>query len=169
MPQINVLAQRPTKVFSEILVAGFFEDDRPLTGLAAELDWIQNGLISRLILRGKIRGGWQESTLLAAQHKLRADKILLMGLGPRSGWTEKSLDGIYFHIDRILSKLQVKDCAVEVFGPSRAVPEDSAALKVIQSRLGTGTGRDLEITLLVPDEERAQRIRQKIRTTVGNA
>jgi hypothetical protein len=40
MSSIKVLAQKVTKINAEVLVAGFFQDDRPLIGLAAELAWI---------------------------------------------------------------------------------------------------------------------------------
>jgi Cytosol aminopeptidase family, N-terminal domain len=169
MPHLNVIAQRPTKVQAEILIAGLFQDDRPLTGLAAELDWVHDGIISRLILRGTIRGELRETTLLASQRKTRAQKILLIGLGKKAEWTAAILEGVCSHIDRILSKLHVKDCALEVFGLSRPAPEDPRVVDTIRERLGQNSEPDLEVTLFVPDEDRAQRIRQHLRPTVGIA
>ncbi|HET6466194.1 MAG TPA: M17 family peptidase N-terminal domain-containing protein [Nitrospiria bacterium] len=169
MSPIKVLAQKVTKVNAEMLVAGFFQDDRPLTGLAAELDWIYNGILSRLILRDRIRGGLKETTLLAAQRKLHAHKVLIIGLGKRKELTQKVLHDICSHIGRTLSQLHIKDCAIELFGQTGRALEDAKALEVILESLRADPDRPLEMSLLVSDEEKAQRVRQHVFDLIGSA
>ncbi|HTN44008.1 MAG TPA: M17 family peptidase N-terminal domain-containing protein [Nitrospiria bacterium] len=169
MSSIKVLAQKVTKIHAEVLVAGFFRDDRPLTGLAAELDWIYNGILSRLILRNRICGDLKETTLLATQRKLQAHKILIIGLGKREELTPIILQDIYSHVGRTLSQLHIKDCAVELFGQTGRAPEDAKTVEVILNSLRPGPGGPMDLSLLVPEEEKAQRIRQRVLDLTGNA
>ncbi|MBI3596328.1 MAG: hypothetical protein HY203_04140 [Nitrospirae bacterium] len=169
MSSIKVLAQKVTKINAEVLVAGFFQDDCPLTGLAAELDWIYNGILSRLILRNRIRGDVKETTLLATQRKLHAQKILIIGLGKREELTQRILQDIYSHIGHTLSQLHIKDCAVELFGQTGRASEDAKAVEVILKSLRTDPGCPMELSLLVPEEEKAQRIRQRVLDLTGSA
>lgn len=168
MPPVKVIAQKATKLHAEALVAGFFQDDRPLTGLSAEIDWIHNGIISHLILRGKIHGDLKETTLLATQRKLHANKILLVGLGKKDRLTPKTLQEVYAHISHALSQLHVKEYAVELF-PAGPAAQEAKVVEAVLAGLGPSPGRSIEMTLLVPDEEKAQRIRQHMQGAVGDA
>lgn len=169
MSSIKVLAQKVTKINAEVLVAGFFQDDRPLTGLAAELDWINNGILSRLILRNRICGEVKETTLLAAQRKLHAQKILMIGLGKKEHLTQRILQDIYSHIGKTLSQLHIKDCAVELFGLTGRASEDGKGVEAILKNLRTDSDPPMELSLLVPEEEHAQRIRQQVLQLTGTA
>jgi Cytosol aminopeptidase family, N-terminal domain len=167
MPPVNVIAQKTSKIHAEVLVAGFFQDDRPLEGLCAELDWIHCGIISHLILRDKIRGILKETALVATQRKLHAHKILFIGLGKRVQWTLQTLQLVYSHISRTLIQLHIKDCAVELFGQAGFPSDDARNLQAVLTGLGPGSGEGIEISLLVPNEERAQRMRQRVREVMG--
>ncbi len=169
MSPVKIIAQKATKLHTEALVAGFFQDDRPLTGLSAEIDWIHNGIISHLILRGKIHGNLRETTLLATQRKLHANKILLVGLGKKDRLTPKTLQEVYSHIYHTLSQLHIKDYVVEWFGLAGPAVEEAKVVEAVLAGLGTDPGRSVEMTLLVPDEEKAQRIRQRMQGAVGDA
>ena len=45
---VKVVLQDVTRVESEAVVVGFFEDVRPLKGLAGQLDWVLCGSLSNL-------------------------------------------------------------------------------------------------------------------------
>lgn len=169
LSRVKVVAQKITKVRSEILVLGLFQDMRPLTGLAAEIDWIHNGILSRLLLHGKIRGVLGETTLLATQRKLHAHKVLVMGLGKRERFTDQNLREVYSRIYQTLSQLHIHDCAVELFSPSDSTLEGSRALEAVLRCQSMDPGRRIEMTFLVPDEEKAQRIQQHVYKLAGNA
>lgn len=167
MSSIKVVAQRVTKVNTEMIVAGFFQDDRPLTGLAAELDWILNGILSRLILRNRIRGDVNETTLLATQRKLHAHKILIIGLGKRTELTQRIFQQIITHLGHTLSKLQIKDCAVGLFGQSGRTSDDARMVETIVNSFRSDPDRPLDLSLLISEEEKAQRIRQQVLELTG--
>jgi len=67
----------------DLLVAGFFSDDRPLRGGASRVDWRLCGLVSDLIRQGRMRGARGEALLVPAAGQLGAPRILMIGLGQR--------------------------------------------------------------------------------------
>jgi len=78
------LETRPIeRLEGELLVAGFFSDDRPLRGGVARVDWRLCGLISQLIQQDRLRGARGEALLMPATGPIAAQRILLIGLGQR--------------------------------------------------------------------------------------
>ncbi len=74
------------RIEADLAVAGLFSDDRPLRGGAGRVDWRLCGLISELMCAGQLRGERGEAVLLPSSGRLRAPRILLLGLGERSGF-----------------------------------------------------------------------------------
>jgi hypothetical protein len=66
----------------DLLVSGFFEDERPLRGPCGWIDWRLNGRLSRFLMSGKVTGRWQETLLLSTEGRMAPRMILLVGLGP---------------------------------------------------------------------------------------
>ena len=65
----------------EILVLGFFEDERPLRGSSGWVDWRLNGVLSRYVIDKRLSGTWKETTLIPSQGRILPPLILLVGLG----------------------------------------------------------------------------------------
>lgn len=65
----------------EVLVCGFFEDERPLRGSCGWVDWRLNGRISHFIEEKKLIGKWEEVILIPTQGRLQSPFLLLFGLG----------------------------------------------------------------------------------------
>jgi Cytosol aminopeptidase family, N-terminal domain len=65
----------------ELLVTGFFQDERPMKGTSGLIDWRLNGTISHLVKQGKMTGEWQETTLIPSHGRLIPPLILFLGLG----------------------------------------------------------------------------------------
>lgn len=81
------LTPRPLeRVESEVAVAGFFRDERPLRGGAGRLDWRLCGDLSRRIQAGDLSGQRGEALLIGCGRALRSPRLLLLGLGDRSGF-----------------------------------------------------------------------------------
>ncbi len=169
MPSLKVITQKVTKLHSEVLVLGFFQNDRPLKGLAAEIDWIYNGLISRLILRKKIKGGVGEAMLLATERKLYTHKVLVMGLGIREDYTEKTAQDVYCRVRNALIELQIKDCALDLFGFSDGCLRIDQCIQALIHGLYMDPAPGIETLILAQDEENAQRIQQQIYQAVGES
>jgi hypothetical protein len=65
----------------QILVSGFFEDERPLKGSTGWLDWRLNGILSRSVIHKKLIGNWKETILIPSEGRIFPPLILLVGLG----------------------------------------------------------------------------------------
>ena len=113
--QVTILSEKITRIRSEILILGFFQDVRPISGYAAEIDWFTNGTISSLILKDKIRGALGEATLLATS-KVVTPKILLVGLGQKKDYSYKILQQLSTHVLEILARLKVREAIAELWG-----------------------------------------------------
>ncbi len=73
------------------MIVGFYEDVRPLKGVAGELDWLLCGALSALVLSKKLRGSLGDVALVTSQGKVPVQKIFMVGLGPRDGMTPATL------------------------------------------------------------------------------
>jgi hypothetical protein len=65
----------------DILVTGFFQDERPLKGPSGWVDWRLNGMLSRFLIEKRLTGDLQEATLIPSQGRVMSRIILLLGLG----------------------------------------------------------------------------------------
>ena len=79
-------------------VAVVFQDERPLTGLAARADWRLNGFLSRLLVDNRFSGDRGEWLLVHTQGRLSFTHLFLVGLGRKGGRTaansKRALEGI---------------------------------------------------------------------------
>jgi hypothetical protein len=160
--QPRVLSLSVSRVHTEVLAAGIFEDDRPLRGPAGEIDWIHNGLLSRLILDGKITGRRGEAILLATQKKIPASKVLIIGLGDRGGFDLAALGSALGVTCDKLVQLKVNRCVVEAFGLVRCRLETSGVVRVIASVLNASPLlKEIDLSFLIEDENKVQQLRQQ--------
>ena len=73
----------PDKMEGEVAVALFFEDDRPLKGAAALIDWRLNGHLTRQLLNRSVNGASRDLLLIQNNGKLDSDWAMLVGGGQR--------------------------------------------------------------------------------------
>lgn len=103
---------------SEALVLVFFEDERPLRGALGLVDWRLCGQISRLLLRGRARGGLDEAVLVPTRPRLPFEKLFLFGGGARAELDEARFARV---VDRALSTLDRARVRASVVGlPARS-------------------------------------------------
>ena len=69
---------------AEVVVAGFFLEDRPLRGGAGRVDWRLCGRISQMLLDRRISAELGSASLMAATPAFKTPRILLLGLGSRA-------------------------------------------------------------------------------------
>ena len=72
---------------ADVAVATFFESDRPLRGDAGRADWRLCGLLSRLVASPHLSGRAGEAALVHTAGKLRAPRLVLLGLGVPSAFS----------------------------------------------------------------------------------
>ncbi len=66
---------------TEVILLPFFEDERPLRGAAGLIDWRLCGALSRRLAGGDLRGSFGEKGWTITLPKLKAERLLLFGLG----------------------------------------------------------------------------------------
>jgi hypothetical protein len=170
--QVTILSEKITRIRSEILILGFFQDVRPFSGYAAEIDWFTNGAISSLILKNKIRGTLGEATLLATS-KIATPKILLMGLGQKKDYSYKILQQLSAHVLEILARLKVREAIAELWGQEECSLDLVCCLDVFLQECLGGFPRQspgepagevpAHITLLTHDSDRIKELTHRIR------
>lgn len=74
------------RVEVELVAAGYFADQRPLRGGAARADWRLCAQVSNLLLDKQLAGEAGEAVLLPSGGRLRAPRVLLLGLGRRASY-----------------------------------------------------------------------------------
>jgi hypothetical protein len=79
------------RVRADLLVAPFFEGDRPLRGAASRVDWRLSGHLSEMLGRGAFGTGEGDVVLVPTGSRLRAPRALLLGLGPRESFAPRAL------------------------------------------------------------------------------
>lgn len=147
---LKVTTQDVKKVEADALVVGFFEDVRPLKGLAGELDWLLCGALSRLLIEKRLKGAIGDVALLTSQGKLPAAKIFLVGLGPCSGFSVPLLRSAARTAAVSATGAGISRAAMEFLQPQDASYDDS--LPAIRDGLAEGSGgRSLSVSLLARD------------------
>jgi hypothetical protein len=89
----------------DVLVIGFFVDERPLKGSSGWIDWRLNGMISRFLIEKKLSGDWKEMTLVLSQRRIVPRMILLLGLGETKEYSYLRLRELAPHLLVTLKKL----------------------------------------------------------------
>jgi leucyl aminopeptidase len=83
---VRVSTRDVTQFEGDALAIGVFSDGA-LEGPAATLDRALAGVIADLQKSGEIRGSADEVTLLHTLGKIEPDRVVIIGLGPRSRYT----------------------------------------------------------------------------------
>ncbi len=150
-----VLTARPLeRVDSEIAVAGFFTDERPLRGGAARADWRLCGGLSRRIENGDLSGKSGEAMLIACGRALRAPRLMLLGLGDRQTYDQLRVsDEIRSALDRC-RKLRLQEVVLTPLGiAADDVPRHAAALVAGLADAWAGCERPMRLQVCVPRAE----------------
>lgn len=99
---------------SDILVTGFFQDERPLKGASGLIDWRMNGRLSRLIIEKRLSGCWNEKILIPSQGRLSSKLVLLIGLGSIKEYSYLHIREIFPQIIEILRRLNMSSICISL-------------------------------------------------------
>jgi hypothetical protein len=110
----------------DVGVLPYFEDERPLQGLAGFVDWRTGGLLSGLLRRGFCSGRSGEAVLLPGGRNLPARRWVLLGLGRSSGFGEQRAHESARAIVSVVMRLRPEDVLMAMPGrvPERAAVEE---------------------------------------------
>jgi hypothetical protein len=153
----RVLLQDIKKLETEALIVGFYENVRPLKNLAGELDWLLCGSLSGLILNKRVRGTVGELALLTSRGKLPAQKIFMVGLGPKEAVSPATISSITKKAVSGAVSAGVKNAAIECF-PVFDMPYDISVPAIRRGISDGAAGNHLEITMLAPDAAAYEKI-----------
>lgn len=147
---------------ADIVVAGFFSDDRPLRGAAGRLDWRLCGQLSDLLASGFLDGEAGGAVLLPGSGPIRATRVLLLGLGKRR---EFSLDRAEEAMRDAISRCLDLGQQVIALSPLGIAPDDfarhaevlieglSRAVREASPREETEAGPDLLLRISLSEKQ----------------
>ncbi len=159
---VTVVLQDIRKLETESLIVGFYEDVRPLKGLAGSLDWLLCGSLSNLILENRLRGSSGDIALLTSRGKVPAKKIFMLGLGPREELSSSVLRSAAKKAMSIVLRAGVHETSIEYIHPPSLSHED--CVRALQTGLLEGAGKQpMTISLLAPDAPAYEKISHLIR------
>lgn len=92
---------------SDLLITGFFKDERPLRRTMGWVDWRLNGMLSRLLIENRLTGEWQEKTLIPSQGRILPGLILIFGLGKRKEYSYLSIRELVPFVVETLKHLKI--------------------------------------------------------------
>jgi len=98
----------------DILVTGFFQDERPLKGSSGWIDWRLNGMLSHYVIEKKLTGDWKETTLIPSQGRVVARMILLLGLGQVQEYSYLRLRELSPYLLETLKKLNTSNICLSL-------------------------------------------------------
>lgn len=163
MPGIELRTVRPKLedvelAGGELLACGVFEDERPFRDLAGLVDWRLVGRLTTLAYRGLITGKLGEIVMIPAKPRLPFDKVLVVGLGPRTDFTAAKFQSAWTSLLTAMEGIRVRRGVVEVFGPRLLEPGD------IGTALAHGAEDEslFETISFVEEPERAKLVAERL-------
>ncbi|HYL79399.1 MAG TPA: M17 family peptidase N-terminal domain-containing protein [Candidatus Acidoferrum sp.] len=144
------------EVPADILVLFHLADEPSPRGRLGRVDWILGSAVSRLRARGKFAGERGASALLSPNHKIKAERILVCGLGHRADLSLSALYRLSYQAAQIVLNLRCLSIVLDL--PFRAFPLSPperlrhAFLEGFQAELQRGRPEaSFAITLLSPE------------------
>ena len=147
------------KAAVDVAVVSLFESDRPLRGEAGRVDWRLCGMLSELIGRGALRGRAGEAALVPTFGRLRAPRVLVLGLGTPTGFGALEVKAVARAAVERLVALRVRTAALALPGHwTGLLPVGPCAAAVLR---GTVAALDtleagLRLRLVVPEGSSAR-------------
>lgn len=152
-----IFAGKLTQLQTHLLVVSCFEDIRPLRGLASEIDWLYNGLLSRTLMEKRFSGEQGKMLLLASEGKLQIPKVIMVGLGTSTAYDYTHFESISTLLHLVLKDLNISECAVEVDAPmERHLDSVRLVAAFMNGEKCTKIKTPLEVTFIVKEREKAQ-------------
>lgn len=97
-------------------VMTYFQDERPLKGTTGLADWRLCGRLSRFILDDRIDGRFGDTLMFPVGHRLKVERVLMIGLGYRASFNFESYSVCIRKIMDTLYKMQINNFALALPG-----------------------------------------------------
>ena len=109
-------ARRMEDAAAEVCACTIWSDERPVRGFAGQLDWRMGGRLSALLKTGFMRGDRGELLLVPGRPQVPFEKVIVLGLGPRTGFGDGAFRDALARIARTLEGMRVRRAVVELPG-----------------------------------------------------
>jgi hypothetical protein len=113
------------EIEADVLVLFHVEDEPAPRGRLGRVDWILCGAVSRLRARGKFAGQRGATALLGPNGKLKANRVLVVGLGRQADLSMVALYRLSYRAAQVILGLRCTQLAMEP--PFRAFPDEAPA------------------------------------------
>ncbi|MBZ5641315.1 MAG: leucyl aminopeptidase [Acidobacteriia bacterium] len=130
--ELTVDTRPAPKIAIEALVTYAFENEKPDTGVLAQLDQAAGGALSKLAAAGELTGKMLETTLLYYPQGLAAQRLLIIGAGKKEKLGTAELRRLAAAAVRSLKSRQVRQVAFLVREGERS---ESAAQAVVEGMI----------------------------------
>jgi Cytosol aminopeptidase family, N-terminal domain len=143
----------------ELCACSIWSDERPVRGFAGLIDWRLGGRISGLLKSGFFRGELGEALLVPGKPHVPFEKVLLIGLGPRSAFGEDRFREGVLHIATALERMRVRRAVVELPGRGCAAIEPEPAITLALECAGASPDHDVWWLVEPPADQKRTELR----------
>jgi hypothetical protein len=143
----------------ELCACSIWTDERPARGFAGLVDWQLGGRLSALLKAGFVRGERGEALLVPGKPHVPFEKVLVVGLGPRSTFDDSAFRDAILHVARSLEGLRVRRAVLELPGRSGDVIDAERAITLTLDAVGASAEHD--VWWLVDTPAALKRIEQR--------
>jgi Cytosol aminopeptidase family, N-terminal domain len=144
----------------ELCACGIWNDERPMRGLAGLLDWRLGGRLSALLKSGFLAGEIGESLLVPGKPQVTFEKVLIVGLGSRSGFGDVAFSKSVARITNALEGMRVRRAVIELPGRASGAIEPEQAITLALDHLAESP--EHEAWWLVEDSASQRRVEARI-------
>ncbi len=123
---------------AELIAVFFFEDERPLRSEARLIDWLLGGMVSSRVRQGFMTGKLLEMTLIPSNERVKAEKILFVGLGKTRAFGYERVGKLAEKVVETCLGLHVYDLVLTFPNPQRFELEWVKLIEVMMDGIGDG-------------------------------
>jgi hypothetical protein len=141
-------------------VVAFLYEGPPLKRYISRINENLAGFLIPLIDRHFLTGKQDELILIAPQGRIKADKLLLVGLGPIGRYSSKILSSVMRNVSSTLERLKMHEFGIMVPSGKKMRPDYVELIKAILGNLADcyimskGDAVDFSLKVIVSIEER---------------
>ncbi len=157
------------EVSAEVIACGVYRDERPFAGVAGLLDWRLAGRLSGLARRGFLLGEVGEVLAMPVRPRLPFDKLMVIGLGPRTGFGDGTYRKVLERMIDALDGLHVKKAVVELPGRGDGAIGAERAAEILFDLIGDDEREALTFVEDAGDQQRIERRAQERRRSALRA
>ena len=112
MTQLEVVDLPADRIPGEVLVVPLFEDQRPLGGPVAVVDWRLDGALTRMILGGELSGRHGEVLAMPANAKFAAPWVMITGGGRWRTLDDRGFPSLVARLLKLAVRAGIRDLAL---------------------------------------------------------